>query len=100
MIEEGHVYDQDMLMTKHNHEFMNDPRFLEAYERGVQATGLDYGWHWRCYIGLWLASCAARLSGDFVECGVAKGFLSSAIMKFLDWDRRGRTFYLLDTFYG
>jgi hypothetical protein len=41
-----------------------------------------------------------RLDGDFVECGVNYGFLSSAVMEFLDWDRLGKTFYLLDTFAG
>ena len=43
---------------------------------------------------------ASRLDGDFVECGVSHGFLSSAIMELLDWDRLGKTFYLLDTFAG
>ena len=43
---------------------------------------------------------AERLPGDFVECGVNKGFLSSAIMEHLDWNNQERTFYLLDTFSG
>jgi hypothetical protein len=93
-------YDQDGLRTLHNHEFMNDPAFQAAYARGIQATGKDYGWHWRAYIGLWVAQCASKLPGDFVECGVAKGFLSSAIMQLLDWDKTGRHFFLLDTFSG
>jgi hypothetical protein len=38
--------------------------------------------------------------GDFVECGVNRGFLSSAIMEDLEWDRLGKMFYLLDTFSG
>lgn len=29
-----------------------------------------------------------------------KGFMSSAIMSYLNWDTTGRTFYLLDTFSG
>jgi hypothetical protein len=41
-----------------------------------------------------------RTTGDFVECGVNAGFISSAIMHYLDWDRTGRTFYLIDTFAG
>jgi hypothetical protein len=41
-----------------------------------------------------------RLPGDFVECGVNRGFMSSSIMAALDWDRLGKTFYLLDTFAG
>jgi hypothetical protein len=97
---EGHVYDQDGLRSIHNHEFMDDPAFRRAYERGVRAAGDDYRWHWRVYVGLWTAACAARLEGDFVECGVNRGFLSSAIMDYLDWDSLGKHFYLLDTFRG
>jgi SAM-dependent methyltransferase len=94
------VYDQDGLRSVHNHEFMDDPEFRKAYARGIAAVGADYRWHWRVHVGLWAAACAAKLAGDFVECGVNRGFLSSAIMDFLDWDRTGKTFYLLDTFSG
>jgi len=97
---EGHVYDQDGLRSIHNHEFMDDPAFRKAYKRGVRAAGDDYRWHWRVHVGLWAAACAARLEGDFVECGVNRGFLCSAIMEYLDWDSLGKQFYLLDTFRG
>ena len=97
---EDHIYDQDGLRSVHNHEFMDDPSFRKAYERGVRATGRDYEWHWRVHVGLWVATCASRLAGDFVECGVNRGFLSSAIMDYLDWDSLGKQFYLLDTFKG
>jgi len=97
---EGHTYDQDGLRSVHNHEFMDDPSFRKAYERGVRATGRDYEWHWRVHVGLWVATCASRLPGDFVECGVNRGFLSSAIMDYLEWDSLGKQFYLLDTFKG
>lgn len=100
MIEEGHVYDQDSLRSQHNHEFLNDSAFQAAYARGVKAAGMDYQWHWRVYTGLWAAHCASKLQGDFVECGVAKGFMSSAVMTYLNWDSTGRVFYLLDTFSG
>lgn len=93
-------YDQDGLSSIHNHEFLEEPRFQRAYQRGVQAAGQDYRWHWRVHVGLWAAASAARLRGDFVECGVNRGFMSSAIMHFLDWNRQGRVFYLLDTFRG
>ncbi|MEP6936897.1 MAG: TylF/MycF/NovP-related O-methyltransferase [Chthoniobacterales bacterium] len=97
---DGSVYDQDGLRCIHNHEFMDDFSFRNAYERGVRAAGQDYKWHWRVHVGLWAAACASRLHGDFVECGVNRGFLSSAIMSYLDWDRLGKHFYLLDTFRG
>ncbi|MFO1405030.1 MAG: class I SAM-dependent methyltransferase [Azonexus sp.] len=94
------IYDQDGLRSVHNHEFMLDNDFLRAYTRGVRAVGIDYRWHWRVHTGLWAASVAAKLSGDFVECGVNRGFMSTAIMEFLDWNTLGRDFYLLDTFHG
>lgn len=94
------TYDQDGLTSIHNHEFMTDPRFAAAYARGVAAVGQDYRWHWRVHIGLWAAQTAARLPGDFVECGVNRGFLSSSIMALLEWDTLGKQFYLLDTFRG
>jgi hypothetical protein len=40
------------------------------------------------------------LEGDFVECGVNFGFLSSSIMAYLDWNKMNRHFYLFDTFRG
>lgn len=92
-------YYQDGLLSIHNHDFMSEPSFRKAYERGCRAAS-DYNWHWRVHIGLWAAFTASRLTGDFVECGVNRGFLSSAIMEFLDWDSLNRTFYLLDTFAG
>ena len=97
---EGHVYDQDGLRSIHNHEFMDDSAFRKAYARGVRAAGDDYRWHWRAHVGLWAAACAAGLEGDFVECGVNRGFLSSAIMDYLNWDSLEKHFYLLDTFRG
>jgi len=93
-------YHQDGLSSMHDHEFMVDPAFMRAYARGVQTVGLDFRFHWRVHVGLWAAACASKLSGDFVECGVGHGVLSSAIMTYLDWDRLDKTFYLLDTFAG
>jgi len=92
-------YDQDGLRTLHNHDFMRDEKFCRAYERGCR-TGSDDKWHWRVHIGLWAAFSASKLEGDFVECGVNRGFMSSAIMEYLDWNSLNRTFYLLDTFEG
>ena len=94
------IYAADGFASFHNHEFMQDARFRGAYDRGLAAVGADYEWHWRVHIGLWAAQCSARLPGDFVECGVNYGFLSSAIMQLLDWNSLDKTFYLLDTFQG
>jgi len=96
------AYAQDGLISVHAHDFMQDAAFRRAYARGVQAIGGTdtYHWHWRIHLGLWAARVGARLDGDFVECGVNRGFLSSAIMEYLDWNSLDRDFYLLDTFAG
>jgi hypothetical protein len=42
------VYHQDGLISIHNHDFMADANFRNAYQRGVTAAaGDDYNWHWR-----------------------------------------------------
>jgi Macrocin-O-methyltransferase (TylF) len=92
-------YDQDGLRSIHNHDFVNESSFCKAYERG-RLNAPDHNWQWRVHIGLWAAFTASKLEGDFVECGVNYGFLSSAIMEFLDWNSMNRKFYLLDTFEG
>nr|WP_099039062.1 class I SAM-dependent methyltransferase [Mycobacterium neglectum] len=96
------VYANDAFVSFHRHAFLEDPDFQRAYERGARALGGQdwYQWEWRVHIGLWAAANASQLDGDFVECGVSYGFLSSAVMEFLDWDQLGKTFYLLDTFAG
>ncbi len=95
------TYDEDGLRTVHDASFTEDAGFLRAYERGVRAAGgMDYRWRWRVHVGLWAAAAASRLEGDFVECGVNRGFLASAILTDLDWDSLGKTFWLLDTFRG
>ncbi len=94
------AYVEDALMTVQNHEFVDDPRFMRAYQRGMQATGSDFHFRWRVHVALWAAATASKLRGDFVECGVNKGFVSSAIMNYLDWNSLEKKFYLLDTFQG
>lgn len=94
------AYCQDGLITVHNHDFMNDPDFRRSYERGVKADGQDYHFQWRVHVALWAAKHASRLEGDFVECGVNRGFLSSAILDSLDWANLKKSYYLLDTFTG
>lgn len=94
-------YAQDGLLTVHAASFREDRRFRDAYARGGRASyGFDPGFEWRVHTALWAAQASLRVEGDFVECGVNAGFISSAIMKWLDWNRVGRRFYLVDTFSG
>ena len=96
-----HGYARDGLFTHHNDHFRDDTRFQDAYARGVRAAfGIDPQIEWRVHVALWAAANAIRVPGDFVECGVNAGFISSAIMQYLDWSGIGRRFYLIDTFNG
>lgn len=94
-------YLQDGLFTVHNDHFRNDPAFQQAYARGVKAAnGFDPEFEWRVHVALWAAAASLRVPGDFVECGVNAGFISSAIMHRLSWNNRDRRYYLVDTFCG
>jgi O-methyltransferase len=98
------TYNSDGLATQHNADFRHDPRFAEAYSRGLVVPhpyGGSLHIEWRVYIACWLATNALRVPGDFVECGVATGILSRAICSYVSFERRtDRTFWLLDTFEG
>jgi O-methyltransferase len=97
-------YNEDGLATKHSAAFVSEPRFAEAYRRGV-ATNHPWGpglhIEWRVYLPCWAASIATRLEGDFVECGVASGIVSAAVCYYVDFNKYPqKKFWLLDTFEG
>ena len=93
-------YAEDGLYTIHNDAFRRDPRFRAAYERGIRAgNGVDQHLEWRVHVALGPPH-RAHVPGDFVECGVNAGFVSSAIMERLNWASLPRTYYLVDTFAG
>jgi hypothetical protein len=91
-------YYEDALCTTATHDFVDDPDFVRAYQRGVRAAGWDYRIRWRVYVALWVAAAGTRIPGDFVECGVGRGMVSSAVLESLPWADLGRRFLLVDTF--
>ncbi|SDM13184.1 TylF/MycF/NovP-related O-methyltransferase, partial [Aliiruegeria lutimaris] len=99
-MQEG-LYDFDGLATIHNADFMQNPDFIKAYDRGSQAArGIDHHWYWRFHVGLWCIRTAMALPGDFVEFGVNYGMLASGGMLDVDWNKRNKTFFLFDSFAG
>lgn len=85
-------------------DFLADPVFCRAYERGWSRLGKSaanrHDARWIVHIALWVAAQAARLDGDFVECGVNTGLLSLAISDALDFNTMDRDFWLFDTYDG
>src|SRR5207249_646646 len=46
------------------------------------------------------AKHASKLPGDFVECGVNHGMISTAVLAYLPWSTLNKRFFLLDTWAG
>ena len=100
-MEKRFTYAKDCLYTFNNCDFISEERFKKAYIEGKK-TG---SWgneeiEWRVYVVLYFAKIASKLEGDFVECGVNRGGLCSAIFSYLEFQNLNKTFYLLDTFNG
>ena len=110
MTQEQPNYFGDWLAVWHkNVDFLNDPRFIAAYRRGMdsghhimRAPGSHDDLHieWRVHVLLWAARHATSLAGDFVECGVNTGIYSLAVCDYLDFNSLAKSFYLFDTFCG
>jgi hypothetical protein len=103
-------YDHDgMRLYGKSLDFLSDPRFMAAYRAGMntghhilRAPGSDDDIHneYRVYLCCWAARHAARLPGDFVECGVNTGITSVAICTYLNFNETKKRFYLFDTYQG
>ena len=104
------TYDADNLTVyEKSADFLADPRFQAAYRRGMESghhvfrtrdSRTDLHIEWRVHVVLWAASHAARLPGDFVECGVNTGIYSLAVCEAIDFNGTGKSFWLFDTFDG
>ncbi|MFN6037711.1 MAG: TylF/MycF/NovP-related O-methyltransferase [Bacteroidota bacterium] len=100
---EGLTYKNDLLFTYHNADFIQEKKFAEAYALVKQIGGKlleNYDIQWRIHVVCWAASHAAKLEGDFVDCGVYSGFSPRAVCHFVDFERLNKTYYLMDTFSG
>lgn len=93
-----HTYFGGRMATCHNADFLRDPIFRQSYQTAIDRN--NCGFAWNIMIACWAATHAQRLEGDFVECGVARGGTTSAILSYLGWKDDHRKFYLFDTFCG
>jgi ABC-type polysaccharide/polyol phosphate transport system ATPase subunit len=103
-------YDENNLVTwTQSIDFLIDPRFLAAYKRGMDSghqimrppgSRDDIQIKWRVAINCWAGRHAARLPGDFVECGTNTGIFSLAVCEYINFNDIGKSFWLFDTFCG
>ncbi|MFA5930193.1 MAG: class I SAM-dependent methyltransferase [Candidatus Micrarchaeia archaeon] len=96
------TYCEDGLATINNSSFVDEERFAKAYAIAAKENtiGTPTLMHWRAKTICWAASHAKALGGDFVECGVYRGFLSRVAMEYIGFAGMGQKFYLLDTYEG
>jgi O-methyltransferase len=95
------TYAEDGIIASRNNDFLFSGKFANAYKSG-KATGSwgDMDLRWRVYVCCWAGQRAMSLPGDFVECGVNRGGMASAVMKYTNFSESDKIFYLLDTYCG
>ena len=79
--------------------FRNDRALMGAIERNAR-NDQERSLLLRINTLAWAATHALRVHGDFVECGVWRGFCSAVLADYLDFGHVDKTFYLYDTFEG
>lgn len=93
-------FANDMLIAlERNMGFLQDARFMAAVE-SEQHNAQEASLLWRLHVLCWCAESALKLDGDFVECGVFRGFCTAVAAKYLDFASLPRTWRLYDTFSG
>jgi O-methyltransferase len=95
-----YTFSGDMLITfQRNMGFHEDARFMQAFnaEAGDEQ---EKSLVWRLHVLCWCARNCLRREGDFVECGVYRGFSTAVAARYLDFGSRAKQWYLYDTFSG
>lgn len=94
------IFAGDMLVTfDRNMSFFEDARFMEAFNANV-VEELERTLIWRLHVHCWCARNCMQREGDFVECGVYRGFSVAVSARCLDFARSARQWFLYDTFSG
>lgn len=94
-----HFAGDMMVALDRNMGFMQDPRFVSAFE-SQRPDAQEASLLWRLHVMCWCAGNALRLDGDFVECGVFRGFCTAVAAHYLDFGACPKTWHLFDTFSG
>jgi hypothetical protein len=79
--------------------FLEDQRFMNAFNSNVR-NDQEQSLILRLNTLIWAAQHVLSVEGDFVECGVYRGFCSAVIADYLEFGNLDKTLYLYDTFEG
>lgn len=99
------MYQEDIIATSANTDFMSEDKFIMAYNKCVEADNnrlisKSYTIKWRIHTLIWAAKYASKLEGDFIDFGGGFGLFSSAIYEYLDFKNINKKYYLVDSFEG
>jgi hypothetical protein len=96
----GRVYaDDNLIALQRAAGFLKDDRFRTAFFANARSNQ-ERSLAWRLHTLTWAAEHCLRIDGDFVECGVYRGFSFGVIADYLRWEEVDRRIYLYDTFQG
>jgi len=78
-----------MIVVQRLMSFLEDERFLAA-QRDAAESEQERRLSWRLHTLCWAASQALGLKGDFVQCGVFRGYMADMVARYLgpELDRR------------
>jgi len=94
------VFHADHLITvERAMGFSEDAKFQAAMERCAE-NEQDRSLSWRLHTLTWAAGQCLQLPGDYVECGVYKGFCSHFLVEYLDFGASDKRLFLYDTYEG
>jgi hypothetical protein len=79
--------------------FWDDPKFKQALDATAK-TPQERSLVWRLHTQCWAAGQCLAIDGDFVECGVYRGFCSEFLIHYLSLSDTDKTLFLYDTFEG
>ncbi len=89
----------DFLITFGKHlSFLKDQKFVKCLKEHPEKEALTIAW--RLHTSCWAAQNALDIGGDFIQCGVQDAVTSTMIIKYLDFKKADKNFYLYDTFSG
>lgn len=96
----GSVYAADNLIgLSRAAGFREDRKFVETLRRNAR-TRQELSLAWRLHTLLWAAQNVLHLPGDFVECGVWRGFSFAFLTDYLGFAEIDKTLFLYDTYKG
>jgi hypothetical protein len=79
--------------------FFKDEKFKLSFEKYAD-TDQEKSLGWRLHTLVWATRHCLDIPGDFVECGVLRGFSSAVIADYHGFESVNKSMYLYDTFEG